>query len=98
MTLVLATGATGTVGRAVVRELREREVAVRAFVRDPTRATAVLGEDAELAIGDLEEPESIRRALDGVDRLFLACGNVPARSAARRTRSTPQPPRECGTS
>jgi uncharacterized protein YbjT (DUF2867 family) len=55
MTPVLVTGATGTVGSAVVRELRERDVAVRAFVRDPAKATA----------------------LDGVDRLFLACGNVP---------------------
>jgi uncharacterized protein YbjT (DUF2867 family) len=77
MTPVLVTGATGIVGSAVVRELREREVAVRAYVRDPAKATAILGEDVELAIGDLEEPESIRRALDGIDRLFLACGNVP---------------------
>ena len=77
MTAVLVTGATGTVGSEVVRELRERGVPVRAFVRDPRKAAALLGEDVELAVGDLGEPESLRRALDGVDRLFLACANVP---------------------
>jgi uncharacterized protein YbjT (DUF2867 family) len=77
MTTVLVTGATGTVGSAVVRELGERGARVRAFVRDPDRAAAILGEDVELAIGDFDEPASILRALDGVDGLFLACGNGP---------------------
>ncbi len=74
---VLVVGATGNVGSAVVRELLERGVAARAFVRDPGRARALLGEDVELAAGDLGDPPSLARALDGVERLFLACGNVP---------------------
>jgi uncharacterized protein YbjT (DUF2867 family) len=77
MTTILVTGATGTVGSAVARELGERGLTVRAFVRDPDRAAAILGGDVELAVGDFDEPASIRRALDGVDDLFLACGNVP---------------------
>ena len=77
MTTVLVTGATGAVGSAVVDELRERGAAVRAFVRDRARAAAVLGEDVELAVGDFEDPASVRRALRGVERVFLACGNVP---------------------
>ena len=77
MTTVLVTGATGTVGSAVVSELGERGATVRAFVRDPGKAAAILGEDVELAVGDLGDPESVRRALDGVDRVFLACANVP---------------------
>lgn len=74
---VLVTGATGNVGSQVVRELRERGVPVRAFVRDRDKATAVLGEGVDLAVGDFSEPESIGRALEGVERVFLACGNVP---------------------
>ena len=31
----------------------------------------------ELAIGDFGDRHSLDRALDGVDRLFLACGNIP---------------------
>jgi uncharacterized protein YbjT (DUF2867 family) len=77
MTTILVTGATGTVGSAVARELGERGLTVRAFVRDPDRAAAILGGDVELAVGDFDEPALIRRALDGVDGLFLACGNVP---------------------
>jgi uncharacterized protein YbjT (DUF2867 family) len=85
MTRVLVTGATGTVGSAVVRELRERGAAVRALVRDPARAAAVLGDDVELAVGAFDEPASIRRALDGVDGLFLACGNVPGQVSYETT-------------
>jgi uncharacterized protein YbjT (DUF2867 family) len=77
MTTVLITGATGSVGSALVPELRRRGVPARAFVRDPKRAEEILGEGVDLAVGDLSEPESIRRALEGVERLFLACGAVP---------------------
>lgn len=74
---VLVTGATGTVGAHVVRELRGRGVATRAFVRDPDRARQLLGAGVELATGDFADPGSLARALEGTDRLFLACANVP---------------------
>jgi uncharacterized protein YbjT (DUF2867 family) len=77
MTTVLVTGATGNVGSRLIQELRGRGVPVRAFVRDPGRAAAVLGPDVDLAVGDLAEPASIRAALEGVDVVFLACGNLP---------------------
>jgi uncharacterized protein YbjT (DUF2867 family) len=71
---VLVTGATGNVGSAVVRELSRRGVPVRAFVRDPL---ATLAETVEIAIGDFEDPASIRAALLGVDRVFLSSGDGP---------------------
>lgn len=77
MTTVLVTGATGTVGSEVVRQLGERGVPVRAFVRDPDRARAILGGDVEVAVGDFAEPDTIEVALKGVDRVFLACNNDP---------------------
>ena len=77
MTKVLVTGATGNVGSRVVRELQERGVPVRAFVRDPGKASAMLGAGVELAPGDFGDPESIRAALDGVEGVFLACANQP---------------------
>jgi uncharacterized protein YbjT (DUF2867 family) len=76
-TSVLVTGATGNVGSRVIQELRGRGVPVRAFVRDADQASAVLGPEVDLAVGDFAEPASIRAALDGVDALFLACGNLP---------------------
>lgn len=74
---VLVTGATGTVGTALVQRLHATGVRPRALVRDPERARARLGADVELAVGDLADATSVRTALRGVDTVFLACGNVP---------------------
>jgi uncharacterized protein YbjT (DUF2867 family) len=76
MNPVLVTGATGNVGSELVRALRDRGVPVRAFVRDPERAATVLGPDVDLAVGDYADPGSVRRALAGTGRAFLACGNI----------------------
>lgn len=77
MKKLLVIGATGNVGSWVLRELGERGAPVRAFVRDQARAAAMLGDDVELAIGDFGDPESVRRAMEGVNGLFLACSNQP---------------------
>jgi uncharacterized protein YbjT (DUF2867 family) len=77
MRTTLVTGATGNVGSRVIQELRGRGVPVRAFVRAPDAASAALGPDVDLAVGDFAEPASIRAALEGVDVLFLTCGNLP---------------------
>jgi uncharacterized protein YbjT (DUF2867 family) len=75
---ILVTGATGTVGRHVVRGLAERGEPVRAFVRDAAAPAARgLGPGVRLAEGDFADRGTVERALAGVDRLFLACGNVP---------------------
>ena len=74
--MFLVTGATGTIGSNVVRELRGSGARVRALVRDPGRARA-LGDDVELAPGDFADPDSIRRAVDGVERVFLSSRNDP---------------------
>jgi len=69
---ILVLGATGTVGSELVRQLAEGGASVRAFVRDRARAHAVLGGFAvEYALGDLSDPETVRRAARGCARLFL---------------------------
>lgn len=80
MTKVLVTGATGNVGAHVVRELRARGASVRAFVRDAALAEAKLGA-VELAVGDFSDPASLRRALNGVDRVFLTSADGPDKVA-----------------
>jgi uncharacterized protein YbjT (DUF2867 family) len=77
MTTILVTGATGNVGSLVVRELCARGADVRALVRDPQ---ANLG-DVELAVGDFEDPASLRRALSGVDRVYLSAADGPRKVA-----------------
>ena len=77
--MIVVTGATGQAGSEVVRALAARGDRVRAFVRDPGAARRKLGEDVELAVGDLADPRSVRAALDGADTLFLSCADDPRR-------------------
>ena len=61
----MLTGATGLVGRAVLRRLTATGEPVRCLVRDPRR----LGPDrvrVQIALGDLADPPSFRNALRGV--------------------------------
>jgi uncharacterized protein YbjT (DUF2867 family) len=66
---VLVTGATGTVGRAVVAELLATGQRVRAGVREP--GAPDLPADAEHVHLDFADPATAGPALEGVDRLFL---------------------------
>jgi len=84
MSAVLVTGATGNVGPHLVRELRDRGVRVRALVRDTVRARAMLGDDVDLAVGDLAEPASVAASLAGVDRVFLLTPSHPRMVAYER--------------
>jgi len=69
--VILVTGATGKVGREVVRQLAAEGAPVRAFVRDPSRASSVRLPGVDIAIGDLGRPETLDAALVGVNRVFL---------------------------
>jgi uncharacterized protein YbjT (DUF2867 family) len=77
MKKLLVTGATGNVGSRVVQELQERGVPVRAFMRDHGKAQTMPGDGVELAVGDFGDPESVRRSMEGVEGVFLACSNQP---------------------
>jgi len=66
---ILVTGANGFVGGHIVQALRAGDRQVRAFVRDPRRAQRLESLGVELAEGDVTEPETLRRAADGVDAI-----------------------------
>jgi uncharacterized protein YbjT (DUF2867 family) len=65
---ILVTGATGTVGRAVLRALHARGLAATAAVRSLDRVPA---EAAAGVVFDFAKPETFAPALAGHDRLFL---------------------------
>lgn len=74
--MILVTGATGSIGRALVRHLAVSGVEARAFVRDAERGGAL---GVPYVVGDLDEPGTLDAALAGADRLFLNSGGaVPA--------------------
>ena len=64
--MILLTGATGTVGRALLRRLTAGPEPVRCLVRDPKRLGAERVR-VQLALGDLGDPSSFRNAMRGVD-------------------------------
>lgn len=64
---ILVTGATGHVGRHVVRQLAEAGERVIAMTRDPASASFPAG--VEVVRGDLLDPASV--PVDGVDRMYL---------------------------
>ncbi|MBT2235418.1 NAD(P)H-binding protein [Nonomuraea sp. NEAU-A123] len=66
--MILVTGATGNAGGALVRTLAEQGAEVRALVRHEVELPA------ELALGDLNDPESVAAALSGVRGVFLLSG------------------------
>ncbi|MCU0495307.1 MAG: SDR family oxidoreductase [Chloroflexaceae bacterium] len=82
MIKILVTGATGNVGSQVVRALQVRGVPVRAFVRNPD-AAAKLG-NVELVIGDFADSAALRRAMEGVERVFLTSADGPDKVAHER--------------
>jgi dihydroflavonol-4-reductase len=73
---VFVTGATGFIGRALVRTLRARGWQVTALVRRPdsaeARAVAALG--ATLAVGDVTDRESMRVPMTGADAVIHDAG------------------------
>jgi uncharacterized protein YbjT (DUF2867 family) len=69
--MILITGATGTVGSEVVRQLSARGAAVRAMVRDLRKAEKISLPHVEVVEGDFDRPETMEAACAGVNRAFL---------------------------
>ena len=73
---ILVTGATGNIGGEVVQALVKRNAAIRGLVRDPTKATQLIEQEIELAIGDLSQPETLDAALKDIETVFLVLPNL----------------------
>ncbi|ACK73514.1 NmrA family protein [Gloeothece citriformis PCC 7424] len=73
--MFLVTGATGSLGRRVVRHLREQGKPVRGFVRLLSRYGELEDRGAEIFIGDLRNDKDIAKACQGVDYIISAHGS-----------------------
>lgn len=85
---VLVTGATGTVGRALLAELAGHPaLTVRALSRNPN---ADLPSNVQLCVGDFDDEASLDQAMAGANRLFLLTAGTRIadhdRAAVRRAR------------
>lgn len=83
--MILVTGATGTVGRALLPRLLETGEEVRVLVRDP-RGLGRLRVDVRIALGDLAElsdPRVVRQALRGASTVIHLAAAIRDQPAAK---------------
>ena len=70
----LVSGATGFLGRHVVRKLLADGHRVRALVR--SESLSLEREGADLVLGDMLEPDTLAPACEGADAVFHLAGRV----------------------
>jgi dihydroflavonol-4-reductase len=74
--VILVTGATGCLGSNLTRELvlQGHRVAVLRRLEDPPDGLGAAAGEVEHRIGDVRDPDSLRRAMAGVDRVYHLAG------------------------
>ena len=70
---ILVIGGRSKIGSALIGDLVTRDERVRALVR-PGEGGRSFRDGVEVVTGDLADRDSLRAALDNVERLFLLCG------------------------
>lgn len=74
---ILVTGATGNVGSQVVQQLIAAGITPRVAVRSLKKADALKQAGAEPVEMDLDKPETVQPAFEGIDKVFLVSPFVP---------------------
>lgn len=80
---ILVTGATGTTGGEVARQLIAAGVKPRLLVRNPAKARGFEGK-ADIVQGDLNDAASLERAMRGVEKLFLVASGVDGQELEKK--------------
>jgi len=73
---VLVTGATGFLGSALTTELLRRGEQVRVLARDERRARELSGEAVEIIPGEITDPASVGRAVQGIEVVYHLAGRL----------------------
>ena len=83
--LALVTGASGFIGgRLVERLVTEEGVHVRALVRSPGKAARLRKLPLEIVEGDLLDPQSLRKAVEGCDLVFHCAAFTSAHTGDKK--------------
>ena len=69
--MIIVSGATGTVGRHLLEELRAAATPARVLVRDPRSIAAVEAQGFAAVVGTFDDPDTLREGFVGAERLFL---------------------------
>ncbi len=74
--MILITGASGSVGKAVLREVSRKESKFRGMFRSKEEA-ANAPSGCESVLADYSDRQSLRKAMDGVAFVFVVCPPIP---------------------
>ena len=74
--MILATGASGNLGGCVLQSLLRHQQPVKALYRTQKDAANVPA-GVEAVIADFADRAAMRRALQGIDKVFLVCAPIP---------------------
>src|SRR5258708_22919613 len=74
--MILITGASGSVGKAVLREASRKESKFRATFR-AKEEVAKAPSGCEAVLADYSDRQSLRKAMDGVTSVFVVCSPIP---------------------
>jgi NADH dehydrogenase len=77
--MILVAGATGVLGSATTKQLLAQGHTVRAMTRTPAKAAELGRLGAEIVQGDLREPDSLRRACEGAEKVLATAHSLMGR-------------------
>jgi uncharacterized protein YbjT (DUF2867 family) len=69
--VIVIVGTTGMFGSRILSQTASRDARVRALVHSSAHAAEVQSSGVDVVVGDLDEPDSLTPAFDGVDTFFL---------------------------
>lgn len=84
MAKTLVTGGSGFIGSHLARALAERGDELRLLARRRSDLTHLSELEFERATGDVTDRRAVRRAMEGVDRVFHVAGRTSLRAADRQ--------------
>jgi len=83
MAITLVTGGSGFIGSHLVRALARRGDELRLLARRDSDLAPLAGIEYERATGDVTDRRAVRRAMEGVGRVFHVAGRTSLRAAHR---------------
>ena len=81
---ILVIGGTGMLGKPVAQQLKADGFNVRLLVRNPEKAKKLLGKGYELIQGDVDNLDSVRTALTGMDGVHISLKGGPTEADFER--------------
>jgi NAD(P)H dehydrogenase (quinone) len=74
--MILVTGATGKLGRAVIQRLLKKisPNQIAAFVRDESKAADLKAQGVNIRLGTYDDTASLERAMQGIEKVLLIAG------------------------